>query len=123
MNHKLLISGVVLATLFSYQAANSQVKKNNEPTVGTYSQTTVIPAGILTPDKVETSIGTLKFFDGTPTEETVQLVYDNLDRSRGTDAFLKGIQGASVRELMEGPKTIGANVKFNDILILSLIHI
>ncbi len=47
----------------------------------------------------------------------MQLVYDNLDRSRGIEAFLKGIQGASVRELMEGPKTIGANVKFNDILI------
>lgn len=93
-----------------------------EPAVGTYSQTTEIPKGILTPDVVETSIGTLNFFDGTPTPETVQLVYDNLDRSRGVDAFLKGIQGASIRELIEGPKVIGANVKFNDIMIIELLN-
>ncbi len=118
MNHKLLITGVVFTTLLSYQEINAQVTKESEPKAGTYTQTTQIPEGILTPDKVETSIGTLKFFDGAPLPETVQLVYDNLDRSRGIDAFLKGIQGASVRELMEGPKTIGANVKFNDILIV-----
>ena len=85
----------------------------------TYTQTTQIPVGVTTPDKVETSIGTLNFFDGAPTEETVQLVYDNLDRSRGVDAFLKGIQGASVRAMIVGPKVIGANLKFNDILIFS----
>ncbi|MEP2119773.1 MAG: DUF1254 domain-containing protein, partial [Bauldia litoralis] len=35
------------------------------------------------PDKVETPIGTLEFFDGVPTGDTVQTVYDNLDRMRG----------------------------------------
>lgn len=42
--------------------------------------TTSIPEEITTPDKVETSIGTLNFFDGVPTEKTVKTVYDNLDR-------------------------------------------
>src|SRR6202034_3021972 len=42
-----------------------------------------IPPYITTPDQVETSIGTLKFFDGLPDAETVQKVYDNLDRARG----------------------------------------
>jgi hypothetical protein len=120
MNYKLVITGIALTALIGCQ----DTKKENtastpvEPAVGTYSQTTDIPQGILTPDVVETSIGTLNFFDGTPTPETVQLVYDNLDRSRGVDAFLKGIQGASVRELMEGPKAIGAYEKFNDIMMM-----
>ena len=34
------------------------------------------------PDKVETAIGTLEFFDGVPTDATVATVYDNLDRMR-----------------------------------------
>lgn len=58
-----------------------------EPAVGAYTQTTDIPKGILTPDVVDTSIGTLNFFDGAPTPETVQLAYDNLDRSRGVEAL------------------------------------
>ena len=32
-----------------------------------------IPDNILTPDTVETRIGTLKFFDGSPTSDTVEL--------------------------------------------------
>uniref|UniRef100_UPI0026111B0C hypothetical protein n=1 Tax=uncultured Eudoraea sp. TaxID=1035614 RepID=UPI0026111B0C len=37
-----------------------------------YKMTTQIPANVITPDKVETSIGTLEFNDGFPTEETAQ---------------------------------------------------
>jgi len=43
---------------------------------------------ISTPDSVKTSIGTLEFFDGVPTEDTVQKVYDNLDRMRGVQVVL-----------------------------------
>ena len=56
-------------------------------------------ASIETPDQVKTSIGTLKFMDGAPLPETVQKVYDNLDRMRGVDAYLKGMPGASVDSL------------------------
>jgi hypothetical protein len=37
---------------------------------------------------VETSIGTMNYFDGVPDEATVAKVYDYLDRSRATEAFL-----------------------------------
>jgi hypothetical protein len=50
---------------------------------------------ISTPDKVKTSIGELKFFDGVPTDDTVKKVYDNLDRMRGVQVFLNTIGGAS----------------------------
>jgi hypothetical protein len=35
-----------------------------------------IPDNIMTPDQVETSIGTLKFFDGAHRPETAEKVYD-----------------------------------------------
>jgi len=69
---------------------------------------THIPEEILTPDSVETSIGTLKFFDGVPTHETAQLVYDNLDRMRGVEAFLNAMPGASVYALVKGQQSLGA---------------
>ena len=36
--------------------------------------TTDIPASFTAPDEVQTSIGTLKYFDGVPTAETVESV-------------------------------------------------
>lgn len=63
---------------------------------------TNIPPGLLTPDKVETSIGELEFLDGAPLPETAQKVYDYLDTMRGVDAFLKGMPGASLNGLIKG---------------------
>jgi hypothetical protein len=74
----------------------------------TPSYNTHIPPEILTPDTVETSIGTLNFFDGVPTPETVEIVYDNLDRMRGVEAFLNAMPGASVYALVKGQQSIGA---------------
>jgi hypothetical protein len=67
---------------------------------------TTIPAAITTPDRVETRIGTLEFFDGFPTPETVERVYDNLDFMRGVEAFLSGCPAASLYAMLEG---IGSN--------------
>ena len=55
------------------------------------TMTTDIPMEIITPDSVETSIGTLKFLDGAPYPETAEKVYDFLDTMHGVDAFLKGV--------------------------------
>jgi len=57
----------------------------------TYKMTTPIPPGIATPNKVETSIGTLNLSDGYPAPETIEKIYDNLDRSRALQAYLLGI--------------------------------
>ena len=67
-----------------------------------------VPAEISTPDQVETSIGTLRFLDGAPLPETAQLVYDDLDRMRGVDAYIKGSPGASILAFIEGLHGIGA---------------
>ncbi len=79
--------------------------KNTQPTPGYNNR---IPEKIMTPDKVETRIGTLEFFDGIPTKETAALVYDNLDFLRGVEAFLNGVPAASVEGLRRGMAELGA---------------
>ena len=74
-----------------------------------FKMTTEIPQSITTPDKVETSIGKLEFFDGVPSQQTVQTLYDNLDRMRGVQTFLAGLPAASMYALYDGPKAIGAD--------------
>jgi hypothetical protein len=76
-----------------------------EPTPG---YNTKIPESIMTPDKVETRIGTLEFFDGIPTEETAALLYDNLDFMRGVETFLNGIPATSIEGLRIGLASLGA---------------
>jgi hypothetical protein len=56
-------------------------------TAPTMKMTTEIPSKITTPDSVETRLGTLKFFDVFPDDTTVEKVMDNLDFSRGVQAF------------------------------------
>jgi hypothetical protein len=68
---------------------------------------TDIPASITTPDRVETRLGTLRFFDGLPDEETVQTVYDNLDFQRSVQAFLTALPAASVSAVRTGIRTFG----------------
>jgi hypothetical protein len=71
---------------------------------------------ISTPNKVETSIGTLKFLDGAPYPETAEKVYDYLDTARAADVFLKGMPGCSVLALIEGAHSIGA-VEAHEVVI------
>ena len=56
---------------------------------------TEIPEAITIPDRVETRLGTLTFFDGFPDEATVDKLYDNLDFQRGVQAVLTAMPAAS----------------------------
>jgi hypothetical protein len=97
------IMGIVLGALFTGQSASAEISKE-------------VLNSISTPDKVKTSIGTLKFLDGAPLPETAEKAYDFLDTMRGVDAFLKGIPGASLHSLIKGSHSIGA-VEFNQVMI------
>lgn len=77
---------------------------SQEPTPG-YNHT--IPEKIMTPDRVETRIGTLEFFDGMPLPGTVDSLYDNLLLMRGIDTFLNGIPATSIEGLREGHVELG----------------
>ena len=66
-----------------------------------------VPAKITTPDTVETRIGTLRFKDGAPDPATVQLAYDQIDFTRGVDAFVKGMSATSVYAICRGLEDAG----------------
>jgi hypothetical protein len=78
---------------------------------------TDVPENILTPDVVETRIGTLNFFDGLPSDETTKKIYDNLDFMRGVETFLNGIPATSIEGLRMGMEGLGAK-KSNQVVIL-----
>ncbi|MCP4908214.1 MAG: hypothetical protein GY910_24845, partial [bacterium] len=61
-------------------------------TMAEMKMATEVPDGIITPNELETSIGTLTSVDGVPDARTRQIVYDNLDLQRATQAFLSSIQ-------------------------------
>lgn len=68
------------------------------------------------PDRIETRIGTLEFFDGFPTEETARLALDYLDFLRGVDVFLDEMRAASMVALRAGHRELGAT-RSNQIII------
>ncbi len=68
-----------------------------------------IPDKLMTPDAVETRLGTLKFVNGVPTAETAQMVYDNLDFVRGVEVFLNLMPAAVVDAIRSGNAELGAS--------------
>ncbi|HEY8337942.1 MAG TPA: DUF1254 domain-containing protein [Tardiphaga sp.] len=72
-----------------------------------YKMQTPIPPGIASPDKVETRLGTLKFFDGFPDKATVEKVYDNLDFQRAVQAYLLALPAVNMAGLREGLLQVG----------------
>jgi hypothetical protein len=76
-----------------------------------------IPQILVTPDKVETRIGTLEFKDGAPSAATAEKVLDSLDYVRGVDAFMNTFSGASAYAIRKGFQSIGA--EDNTVIIFS----
>ncbi len=75
-----LVAVMIVSISLPGQAASPKMK-----------MTTTVPPGIEMPDKVETRLGTLKFFDGFPDKATVDKLYDNLDFQRAVQAYLLGL--------------------------------
>lgn len=81
---------------------------------------TPIPESIRTPDRVETRIGTLEFFDGMPDAKTVDRVYDHLDLIRGVETFLVGIPATSLEGMRRGMVEMGASESHQVVLFEQL---
>ena len=82
----------------------------------TYKMTTNIPEQVTTPDKVETSIGTLEFFDGVPIGNTTEMVYDYVDRARAVEVFINMTPAVSMYNIRKGQRNIG-HTRSNQIVI------
>ena len=68
---------------------------------------TKIPESVLTPDTVDTRIGTLKFFDGIPDAEAAKALFANLDLNRGLQAILNGMPAANFEAGRRGHMALG----------------
>ncbi len=91
--------GAVIAMTVTATSAQAQDK---------YKMTTEIPPGIASPEKVDTRLGTLSFFDGFPDNVTVEKLFDNLDFQRAVHAYLLALppvsQAANRNEILKlGP--------------------
>ena len=105
--------GLIAAFTAALSLSSAYVQAADAPTPG-YNQK--IPDKIMTPDTVETRIGTLKFFDGLPTKETSQKVYDNLDFMRAVEVFLNFVPAASIEAIRLGMAEQGVS-KSNQVMI------
>ena len=73
-----------------------------------YKMTTDTPNQVTTPDKVETPIGTLEFFDGVPIGDTKEKIFDYMDRARASQVFVNMIPAVSMYSLREAQHAMGA---------------
>ena len=72
-----------------------------------YKMTTEIPKNVLIPDEVETRLGTLKFFDGVPTAETAEKVWNQLDFQRAVECMILTTPAASLSGFRRGIREFG----------------
>ena len=93
-HHRHRIVGIVLAGAITLGSSASSAQ--------TPKYAPDVPPKITTPDEVKTRIGTLRFKDGAPDPATVQLAFDQIDFTRGIDAFVKGMSATSVFAICRG---------------------
>ncbi len=116
---KILGLSLIITTVACNHTAPKTEKKD---AIKTMAETkalykTDIPEKILTPDRVESKLGNLTFYDGMPTKETVSKVYDNLDYMRGIDVFLNFIPATSVEAMRLGMLDLGLD-KCNKVVVM-----
>ncbi|MCJ7781823.1 MAG: DUF1254 domain-containing protein [Acidimicrobiia bacterium] len=76
-----------------------------------------IPQSLVTPDVLETHLGSLSFTDGAPSAETVDTLRNHLDHVRALDGFITAHRGASVMAIRKGLLDVG--VEDNEVIIYS----
>jgi hypothetical protein len=64
-------------------------------------------AKLSTPDLVESPFGQLRFFDGVPTGDSIETIYNALDLIRGIEVFLNAMPGASLVAMRRGFRSLG----------------
>lgn len=96
-----LLPGFLLVVLAMGCNRNDRSNKEGAP-AARFKMTTDIPASVTIPDEVETSLGTLRFFDGFPDEASVEKLYDNLYFQRAVQAYLLGIPAVSMLAMRNG---------------------
>ncbi|MFO0990419.1 MAG: DUF1254 domain-containing protein [Hyphomicrobiales bacterium] len=76
-----------------------------------------VPEALVTPDKVESTLGPLDFQKGVPSAATASTLYDHLDFTYAFRAFMDNMRGVSILALRKGIGSLG--VKDNEVLVFS----
>ncbi len=98
-NFGTLATAILVANAFLTTTVVAQ-----EPTPGFNNK---IPESVLTPDTVETKLGTLEFFDGIPNEKAAAALFANLDLNRGLQALLNGMPASNFEAGRAGHIALG----------------
>jgi len=99
--------------MFVVLAATIPIASNGQELSGEaanpeYKYSTPMPPGVGSPDKVETRLGTLNFFDGFPDKASAEKLWDNLDFQRAVQSFLLGMPAVSQAANRDAFRTLGA---------------
>jgi hypothetical protein len=99
--------GVSLLAAVALGGAEGLAQPSTEGSTASPRYAPEVPARITTPDAVKTRVGTFRFRDGAPDPATVRLAYDQIDFSRGIEAFVRGMAATSVYALCRGLEQAG----------------
>jgi hypothetical protein len=118
----LILIVTVLITLWSCKENTNSNASQTKQTVENFEEIlskykTDIPTKILTPNHVDSRIGDLEFYDGMPTQKTLEKVYDNLDFMRGVDVFLNFVPATSIEGMRLGMLELGLD-DYNKIVVM-----
>jgi hypothetical protein len=72
-----------------------------------YKMTTEVPENVLIPARAETRLGTLEFFDGVPTAESAEKVWNQLDFQRAVECMILTTPAASLSGFRRGIREYG----------------
>ena len=121
---KSITNFIIATSVITLSACNSTTSESSSESstsksveVPKMKKTTDIPSKIMTPDYVDSRIGALEFYDGMPTDATIEKVYDNIDFARGVDVFLNFIPATSIEGLRLGMIELGVD-DYNKVMVL-----
>jgi hypothetical protein len=89
--NRISLCAVLAGMVLSASGQTFAVEPVGAPADSRFKFSTPMGPGIAVPDKIESSIGTLNLRYGYPKADTVEKIYDNLDRSRALQAYLMAI--------------------------------
>jgi hypothetical protein len=97
MKKKLIITGLLLHTILLYSTVSPAQKRSYAP----------LDESVPTEEKVKSKIGKLEFPLGYPTDETAQMLEDEMLYINAVSAYTNTVQGASLWALRKGLADIG----------------
>jgi len=118
----LILIIAIMVTLGSCKQNSNEIKSRTNQEVENFDEIlskfkTDIPTKILTPNHVNSRIGELEFYDGIPTDATLEKIYENLDFMRGVDVFLNFIPATSIEGMRLGMLELGLD-NYNKVVVM-----